>query len=149
RSLRAVDINRERSLVHGVEQVVAGSRTYGVRINDGRLFHYETMSDAAGEPIYDHAAPMDYVVGSGRRAFAYLTQQDDLLFMSPLNFYTEAQKWDLAPGYQPDDPRRFDRRVTEECLSCHAGRIAIAGRQVDRFEDPVFEEMGIGCERCH
>src|SRR5690606_17052559 len=76
-------------------------------------------------------------------------RQDDLLFMSPLNFYTEAQQWDLAPGYHPDDPRRFDRRVTEECVSCHAGRVATAGRQVDRFREPVFEEMGIGCERCH
>lgn len=129
---------------------VAGERrVYDVEFRDGVMAHHDRMFDAAGELIYDQAMPVDYVVGSGRRAKAYLHRRGELLFMSPLNWYSASRRWDLAPGYVPDDPRRFSRRVTDECLSCHAGRVNPLGRSLDRYAEPPFHEMAIGCENCH
>jgi hypothetical protein len=149
-SLRRVDpaspaaqVPREASRVAGHDRVLE------VDVAGGVMRHHETMTDTAGHLIYDQAVPMEYVVGSGRRAEAFLHLRGNALFMSPLNWYSEPQKWDLAPGYVADDPRRFDRRVTDECLSCHAGRVASAGRSTNRYLEPAFHELSIGCERCH
>jgi hypothetical protein len=107
------------------------------------------MFDKDEQLIYDQAVAMDYVVGSGQRALAYLHRQGDLLFQSPLNWYTQTEKWDLAPGYAPDDPRRFRRRVTDDCMACHTGRVDASTRGLNRFHESSFLEMGIGCENCH
>jgi hypothetical protein len=124
-------------------------RRYHVQCGDGEMLHREEMLSVEGDEIFSQTMAMDYVVGSGRRAFAYLYQQGELLFQSPVNWYTQTGSWDLAPGYQPDDPRRFRRRVTDDCLSCHAGRVAAVGTLAHRYQDPPFHEMGIGCENCH
>lgn len=124
-------------------------RTLWVELRDGGLWHHERMRDSAGQEIYDQAVKMDYAVGSGRRARAFLFRRGEFLYMSPLNWYTQARGWDLAPGYLPDDPRRFDRRVTDECLSCHAGRVAGVGRSSQKHAGQAFDEMAIGCENCH
>ncbi|HVW00263.1 MAG TPA: multiheme c-type cytochrome, partial [Planctomycetaceae bacterium] len=132
------------------ETRVAGKqRFYEIECGAGAMIHHERMLDATGEPIFDQAVPMDFVVGSGRRALAYLYQREDLLFMSPLNWYTQTQKWDLAPSYLPDDPLRFDRRVIDQCVACHAGRVAPVGRALNRYQSPPFLELAIGCENCH
>jgi hypothetical protein len=48
---------------------VSGERlVYDVEFHDGVMTHHDRMFDAAGELIYDQAMPVDYVVGSGRRA---------------------------------------------------------------------------------
>ncbi len=149
-------------------RVVPGQvRLYEVSLKDDAVVHHDKMYDDQGGLIYDHAVPMDYVIGSGQRAFAYLHQQGEMLFQSPLNWYTQTGKWDLSPGYTTDDPRRFRRRITDECLSCHIGRVATtedrkeASRLLesgiaesrpsrpDRFLSPAFAELSIGCERCH
>ncbi|HEX6986002.1 MAG TPA: cytochrome c3 family protein [Planctomycetaceae bacterium] len=150
RSISFVDPHAEDASLPREETRVAGTtRVYEVEVRDGVMYHHEGMFDAAGEEIYDQALPVDYVVGSGRRAKAYLHQRGDLLFMSPLNWYTQAGKWDMAPGYTPEDPRRFSRRVNDECLSCHAGRVAPVGRKLDKYAKPAFREAAIGCENCH
>ena len=149
-SIRRVDADSNAGLAHGeVSRVAGAQRVLYVEIRDGNMRHHEQMLDESGEPIYDQAVPMEYVVGSGRRATAYVHQRGNLLCMSPLNWYSRAQRWDLAPGYRPDDPRRFDRRVTDECLGCHAGRVAPAGRSLNTYDRPAFHELSIGCENCH
>jgi len=130
-------------------QVPGHRRFFEVDVHEGIMRHHEKMLAADGSPIYGQAVPMDYVVGSGTRAKAYLYHRGELLFMSPLNWYSQRQVWDLAPGYVPDDERRFDRQATDECLSCHAGRPSVPGRADNRFRRPAFHEMAIGCENCH
>ncbi len=132
-----------------VPQVPGKHRHYEIQADESGMHHHEKMLDADGGVIFDQAVTMDYVVGSGRRAKAYIYQRGSLLFMSPLNWYSRSGKWDLAPGYLPDDPRRFDRRVTDDCLSCHAGRVASEGRGQNRYERPPFFQASIGCENCH
>lgn len=150
RSLSRIDPDIEDpTLQVGAARVPGKQRVLEVELRDGAMRHHERMFDAAGEEIYDDAVTMEYVVGSGRRAKAYLHRRGGLMFMSPLNWYARGQKWDRAPGYTLDDPRRFDRRVTDECLSCHAGRVAPAGRSMNTYRDPAFHELSIGCENCH
>ncbi|MCA9051066.1 MAG: tetratricopeptide repeat protein, partial [Planctomycetaceae bacterium] len=76
-------------------------------------------------------------------------RRGQLLLMSPLNWYTKDHRWGLAPGYRKDDVRRFDRRVQEDCLACHSGRPITIAPGSNRFPEPAFLEMAIGCERCH
>ncbi|MCA9062339.1 MAG: hypothetical protein KDA96_04755 [Planctomycetaceae bacterium] len=130
--------------------VVRGiTRQYRISVNDGHVVHTDEMYDADGEVIYTQAVPMDYIVGSGRRAHAYIYQEGDQLFQSPINWYSQAGEWDIAPGYLRDDARRFRRRVTDDCLSCHAGRVNFVGRGQSRFGTPPLHELSIGCENCH
>lgn len=130
-------------------RVIGKQRVLDVEFRDEVMQHHERMFDSKGELIYDQAVTMKFAVGSGRRARAYVHQRGDALFMSPLNWYAHSGKWDLAPNYQPDDEQRFDRRVTDECLSCHTGRMAVAGRGLNRYQPQLFHEMTIGCENCH
>jgi hypothetical protein len=147
---RIEDEMDDRSSRPQAEARVPGKqRVLDVELTERGMRHHERMYDSSGEEIYDCAVTIKYVVGSGRRATAYLHQRGSLLFMSSLNWYTQAQQWDLAPGYSKDDPRRFDRRVTDECLSCHAGRVAPLGRSTQRYEPVPFRELPIGCENCH
>lgn len=149
-SIAPIDADAPEMSVPSAETRVNGlTRYFQVAMRDGHMVQHECMADANGQLIYDQAIPMDFMVGSGKRARAYLFQQGQLLFMSPLNWYSQAHRWDLAPGYVPDDPRRFDRRVTDECLSCHAGRVAPVGRSLNTYRQPPFHEMAIGCENCH
>ncbi|MBS0207205.1 MAG: tetratricopeptide repeat protein [Planctomycetes bacterium] len=149
RSISRIDPASVELTPKATNRIDGKTRCYQVELNDGRMVHHERMYDESGALIFDQAVPMDYVVGSGKRARAYLFQEGQVLFMSPLNWYSQSGRWDLAPGYQPDDSRRFDRRATEECLSCHAGRVAVAGRALNAYEHPPFHEMAIGCESCH
>ena len=112
--------------------------------------HHEKMIDADNQDIYDQSFPIAFVVGSGSRGRSYIIQHDQLLFQSPITWYVKDQTWDLSPGYDPSGHQRFERRLTESCLSCHAGRTNFVGEHTDRF-DPVtpFHELTIGCERCH
>ena len=132
------------------DAVIPGStRNYEVSLQNGSMTHIDVMRDASAAPIYSQRMQMDYSVGSGRRALAYLRREGELLFQSPLNWYSQQQCWDLAPGYRVDDPRRFRRRITDDCLSCHAGRPVTSELGPGRYPDPVFHELTIGCERCH
>ncbi len=149
-TIRRVDAETTAGLPPRTQSRVVGKqRILEAEVHGGELRHHELMFDETGEVIYDQAVPMEYVVGSGRRATAYLYQREGLLLMSPLNWYSRSAQWDLAPGYRPDDARRFDRRVTDACLSCHAGRVAPAGRSPNVYQRPPFHELSVGCENCH
>lgn len=115
----------------------------------GGMIHHEQIRESSGQPLFDLEYPMDLVIGSGQRAKAYVHRRGEVLCMSPLNWYAQAQRWGLAPGYRMDDPRRFDRRVNVECLACHTGRLTTSSPGINVFPQSCFLEMSIGCERCH
>jgi len=118
-----------------------------VRTADG-VFHHERLVDDQGETIYDQAVKIEFVVGSGHQGRSYLFRRDGMMFMSPIGWYTRAERWDLSPGYKLPSHRRFDRRLPSACLECHAGQLNLA-EGTDLFRDPPFHEVAIGCERCH
>jgi hypothetical protein len=112
--------------------------------------HHEKMIDADNDDIYDQSFPIAFVVGSGSRGRSYIIQHDQLLFQSPITWYVKDQTWDLSPGYDPSGHQRFGRRLSESCLSCHAGKSNFVGNHNDRFDSVTpFHELTIGCERCH
>ena len=90
-----------------------------------------------------------YVIGSGNRAFGYLVGVGDYLFQSPLVYYTQRQKWDMAPGFEKQRSPDFNRPVTLACLLCHSGRPLPVRGMLNRYEQPAFAAEGISCERCH
>lgn len=126
---------------------VPGPRQYRVEQEEDRLFHHEYLVDADGKLVYDQAEAIDFILGSGQRGRAYLIEKNGLLFQSPLGWYSNASRWDLSPGYDPESHPRFHRRIGNGCLYCHAGRVAEDGE--DRYAPPVFFEASISCERCH
>ena len=134
-------------------KLVEGSphRQYRVTRDDhsDSSMHYEVFLDNDGRPHAEQGEEVSFVVGSGRRGRGYLIQRDGLLFQSPLTWYSHGNRWDLAPGYAPENHPRFSRRIGDGCLYCHAGRMHKEGTALDRYEENVFAELSIGCERCH
>jgi tetratricopeptide (TPR) repeat protein len=112
--------------------------------------HEESLRDQQGDLVLTQGVDIDYVVGSGSRGRSYLFQRGSLLYQSPLTWYVEKGLWDLSPGYRPANHIRFERRVDDDCLSCHTGRVKTVPRRRDHY-DPAepFHEVSIGCERCH
>lgn len=121
---------------------------YGVRREATGVSHYEQALDLEGRLIYEQRVPIDYSVGSGQRGRSYFTNRDGLLFMSPITWYAQAGRWNLSPGYQIKN-LRFERRVLDACVVCHAGNLAPIPGRPDCFEPEPFIEPSIGCERCH
>lgn len=151
RSITPVDIEstEQRLGPEGTVVLPGEKRFYTLDVHDGKFWHSEQMVDASGQLIYKQSVPVDYVVGSGQRAFAYLCSRDNLLFMSPINWYAPNEQYDFAPGHSAEDSRRFGRRVADDCLSCHAGRVNELARNTNRYNERPFHHMAIGCENCH
>jgi predicted CXXCH cytochrome family protein len=127
----------------------ASGRQYHVESADGQILHCEALTDDQPDPIYEQKVPIQYVMGSGNKGRSYLFEKGGALFMSPISWYSEGDRFDLSPGYKPEQGDRFERRITSRCLSCHVGQVnAVAGR-LDHVGSPAFHELIIGCERCH
>jgi hypothetical protein len=127
-----------------------GRCEYRVRqVGESELVHEERMLDEQGQEIYDQKFPVQYSIGSGHRGRSYIANHDGLLFMSSISWYAKGNRWDLSPGYTPDDSRGFSRRILDECLGCHAGRVAVEPGTRGRYAANPFPQMSIGCENCH
>jgi Flp pilus assembly protein TadD len=128
----------------------AVGRNYRVERRQQTVIHHESMTDFTGRPLYDQGVEVHFAIGSGAKGRSYLIARGGLLFESPITWYSEEQRWDLSPGYQHKQHDRFARRITDDCLSCHTGRMALIARdQPNRYQPQPFLEMAIGCERCH
>lgn len=123
-------------------------RYYVERKSDG-VYHHEQALTPDGDVLYDQAVPVQYAVGSGIRGRSYITNRDGILLMSPITWYTQKNRWDFSPGYLLNN-QRFERRITDGCITCHAGRVTDDdSQQPNRYAPEPFGEMTIGCERCH
>lgn len=129
-----------------------GPRRYRAERTADGIRHHEMLIDEQGETVYDQMVPIAYSLGSGQHGRSYLIERDGVLTQSSLGWYSQRQCWDLSPGYRPQAHSRFERRVADSCLYCHAGRMAYAEAAAssrDRYARPAFQEARIGCERCH
>ncbi|QDV57388.1 Doubled CXXCH motif (Paired_CXXCH_1) [Rosistilla oblonga] len=123
---------------------------FGYRVErsaDGEMVHQE-QSPTESEVQYAQSFPVDFYVGSGERGRSYLIAKNDMLFQSPITWYSQAGRWDLSPGYHQNN-RHFDRRVSGACVACHFGRPNPIEDAANRFQQPMFSEFAIGCENCH
>ncbi len=121
---------------------------YSIENRNGHVIHLETRRSTSGQLVAQKEAEVQYVLGSGRQAVAYLIEHDGFLFQSPINWYPRAQRWDLAPGYEKRN-LHFTRPVAEECLFCHANQFDPVPGTVNRYQQPIFRGYAVGCERCH
>lgn len=126
---------------------IPGPRRYRVEVSEEGVTHHEYLLGSDGEVLYDQGEPVDFALGSGGRGRAYLIEKEGLLYQSPLGWYSHASRWNLSPGYDPASHPRFQRRIGDGCLYCHAGQVASSG--MDHYDSPIFLEASIGCERCH
>jgi hypothetical protein len=121
---------------------------YSVEHRDGRVWHQETRRDSAGGVVARNEAEVQFVLGSGRQGFAYLIERDGFLFQSPIAWYAQKRRWDLAPGYERSN-NHFHRPAMSACLYCHANGVEPVAGTVNRYRPPIFRGHAIGCERCH
>lgn len=132
----------ERSGNH-YEMVVRGEEVYQRR--------YRLDSKAKEYAILERR--VDWIVGSGKHGRGYMYQTDrGELFQMPLMWYSQSQRWGMAPGYDTPDHSGFTRQVNRRCMSCHNAYPDVP-KGSDLFGQPqLFPKNlpeGIGCQRCH
>jgi len=150
RSLTPIDQAPPEARVEGKERDLfeAQGFVYSAGSRDGRAYHRETRRDASGQVVGEVEGEVRYVLGSGTRAFSYLIDRGGYLFQSPVTRYSQSGRWDLAPGYDGENPH-LERAITPACLFCHANRVEHVAGTINRYDPPTFLGQAIGCERCH
>jgi hypothetical protein len=121
---------------------------YLVQRRGRRLFHKEVRRGPGGEILAETEAEVAYVLGSGQRGFSFLINRKGYLFQSPISWYSQKKRWDLAAGYQKVN-RHFERVIPEECLFCHCNHAQKVEETLNHYQEPIFGGHAIGCERCH
>jgi predicted CXXCH cytochrome family protein len=123
---------------------------YTVERREGRVFQKATRTDAAGSVLAETEAEVRFALGSGRRGTVFLIERDGFLFQSPIAWFGQKGRWDIAPGFGEVNPYpSFERPIEPECLFCHTNQLRHVAQTLNRYEPPIFEGHAIGCERCH
>jgi Tfp pilus assembly protein PilF len=112
--------------------------------------HVWLRFERPGDPAVSGQRELQYYIGSGRRGLSYLFSRDGFLFESPVNWYADAHRWDMAPAYQDIREIPLNLPAVPSCLRCHVSgmRAPITGTE-NLYPKPVFLQSGISCERCH
>ena len=74
-------------------------------------------------------------------------ERDGFVAQSPVAWYAQERRYDLAPGYHERN-FHFERVINPGCLSCHVDGATPAGSADNRYATPL-DLRPIGCERCH
>lgn len=120
---------------------------YSVYQEDGRLW----MSfERTSEPKISGKRELLYYIGSNRKGRTYVFSTDGFLFETPINWYSQEQRWNMAPGYTEDRTIPMTLPLVIDCLNCHASgvRMPVPGTR-NKYTSVPFVHGGIGCERCH
>lgn len=97
------------------------------------------------DTIFKRTEKVSYIVGSGQHTNSHIIDINGYIFQAPITYYTQEEKWDMAPGYRGGD-LRFSRLLTEECLTCHNHFPKKVVGSLNKYEEMP---TGIECERCH
>jgi len=125
------------------------NQTYSIYARDGKIIHEESETDSKGRVIFSETHEIAYTVGAGDVGKSYLVAKGDSLFVSPISYYERIRGWDLSPGYSEGAFHGFTRRVVELCVDCHTGQSQLVAGSHNRFQQPPFRFLTVGCERCH
>lgn len=130
-----------------LDNAILDARTgfaYTVRDSAGALYQIEFIQDRDGKRLHELSRRIDYVIGSGRVARSYFTQDNGRLYQLPLTWY-RTTGWGMSPGYDFDNAR-FDRLLPDRCVACHSSYPKPYPHLEGKYETL---NSGIGCERCH
>ncbi len=106
--------------------------------------------DRPGDSSLHGKKELLYYIGSGKRGRTYLFETDGFLFESPVNWYTDKQTWDMAPGYTSAREIPLNLPAYTSCLQCHvSGMQSPLKGMANRYPAPPFTHNGVSCERCH
>jgi hypothetical protein len=125
------------------------NRSFYIYSRDGKLYQEESERDAKGQVLFSETHEIAYTVGAGDVGKSYLIAKEDALFVAPVSYYSRIRTWDLSPGYTDGTFRGFTRRVVDLCVDCHTGLPRPVPDSHNRFQNPPFRFLTIGCERCH
>ena len=120
---------------------------YRVFEKDGRTWmSYDRDSD----PKLKGQRELLYYIGSGRKGRSYLFSVQGFLFETPINWYSQEARWNMAPAYTEAQQIPMNLPSLVDCLNCHTSGLQapIAGTE-NRFASRPFLHDGITCERCH
>lgn len=121
---------------------------------DGKFYQRRYQIDFAGKQVNVMEKQVDFIMGSGNHARAYLhrTGRGTLVEM-PLGWYAEkGGYWAMNPGYDRPDHDGFRRPIGYDCMFCHNGYPEIPAGHDEPFAEPVYTGSlpeGIDCQRCH
>lgn len=121
--------------------------------HDGEYVVRRYQLDENGREIHSLQQRIDWVIGSGShvRSYVYRNESGEV-FQLPIAWYTQKQRWGMAPGYHRPDHQGFVRPIGRECLFCHNAYPDVpAGSDMfgQRILFPEKLPEGIGCQRCH
>ena len=121
---------------------------------DGQYYQRRYQLDSGGKQINVMEKRIDYIMGSGNHARAYLHRTAaNRLIELPLGWYAEkGGYWAMNPGYDRPDHDGFRRPITYDCMFCHNAYPEIPAGREQPFAQPVYAGAlpeGIDCQRCH
>lgn len=98
-----------------------------------------------GDTTHKRLEKITYIVGSGQHTNSHILDINGYVYQAPVTWYTQEERWDLAPGFKENNSR-FGRWLTEECITCHNNLPEQVPGSMNRFSKMP---TGIQCERCH
>jgi tetratricopeptide (TPR) repeat protein len=120
---------------------------FQVEPKDDKLVLHEVRRDAKGGVAAHHEEEMRFVLGSGASGHSFLIDHDGYLFQSPASWFSQKSIWDLSPGFTR--AQLTGRPVPAICLFCHSNHANPIPDTDNRYRQPIFDRLAIGCERCH
>ena len=111
--------------------------------NDKMYVHEFRLNN--GDTVHSRTEQIDYIIGSGQHTNSHIIEENGFIYQAPVTYYTQEEKWDMAPGFENKN-LRFSRALSAECITCHNHLPkAVEGAFNKYTEMPT----GIECERCH
>ena len=91
-----------------------------------------------------------YYIGSGRKGRTYLFSDDGFLFETPINWYAQEKRWNMAPAFTEAREIPMNLPAFVDCLNCHTSGVSgpVKGTE-NKYPGEAFLHAGITCERCH
>ncbi len=126
--------------------LAAHGRSHQFSTRQGQLF---VTTRASGRPDETHR--VDYTLGS-KRFQGYLSMlPDGRMYVLPVFWHVEAQRWldwqETTPI--PDGAHDLKQIWNVNCFNCHATNIDRGYQPATGGYQSSWTELGIGCEACH
>jgi predicted CXXCH cytochrome family protein len=128
-------------------------RYYVIEEHDEGLLFRRYQRDSNGGVINEVRIPVAWIMGSGNRTRTYLYQTEwGEMFMLPIGWYAEDQRWEMSPGFETGDNPGIHRQIPPMCMFCHNAFPEVPRGSDTHWSVETFPHdlpQGTGCQRCH